>query len=77
MKCSQCNQADTKVIDGSPGVGAYNSSLSGLKFRTQEAKLAKGTFHRIQAGPMSKDSATSLCNEIKKKTPGGCLVVTK
>ncbi len=52
-------------------------SLSGVSFRTQEANLgAKGTFHRIQAGPMSKDSAASVCNAIKAKG-GSCLVVTK
>jgi hypothetical protein len=57
---------------------AKYSNLSGLKYRTQQADLgAKGTFYRIQAGPMSKDSATQVCNEIKKTTPGGCLVVTK
>ena len=57
---------------------AKYSGLSGLKFRTQEANLgAKGTFYRIQAGPMSKDDAARICNDIKKTTPGGCLVVTK
>lgn len=57
---------------------AKYSGLSGLKFRTQEANLgAKGTFYRIQAGPMSKDDATRICKDIKKTTPGGCLVVTK
>jgi hypothetical protein len=56
---------------------AKYSSLSGVDFRTQKASLPKGTFYRIQAGPMSKDSAVSICNEIKKKTPGGCLIVTK
>jgi len=56
-------------------IEAKYSSLSGLKYRTQEANLgAKGTFYRIQAGPMSKDSATSICNSIKAKTPGACLV---
>lgn len=74
--------ASVKSESGAAGewkkLQAKYSNLSGLKFRTQEANLgAKGTFYRIQAGPMSKDSATSICNEIKKTTPGGCLVVTK
>lgn len=74
--------ASVKSESGAAGefkkLQAKYSGLSGLKFRTQEANLgAKGTFYRIQAGPMSKDSATSLCNEIKKSTPGGCLVVAK
>ncbi len=53
------------------------SALSGVDYRTQKADLgAKGTFYRIQAGPMSKDSATSVCNAIKAKG-GSCLIVTK
>jgi hypothetical protein len=52
-------------------------SLSGLSYRTQEANLgAKGTFFRIQAGPMSKDSANQVCASIKSGG-GSCLVVTK
>ncbi|MCB1533104.1 MAG: SPOR domain-containing protein [Alphaproteobacteria bacterium] len=50
--------------------------LTGLNHRVQEANLGeRGTFYRIQAGPMSKDSATSLCDAIKAQKPGGCLVV--
>jgi cell division septation protein DedD len=57
---------------------AAHSSLSGMNYRTVSADLgAKGTFHRIQAGPMSKAEATTLCNAIKAKTPGGCLIVGK
>jgi cell division septation protein DedD len=53
----------------------YSAQLGGLKYRTQEANLgAKGTFYRIQAGPMSKESADSLCGKIKAQTPGACLV---
>lgn len=74
--------ASVKSVAGAAGeykkLQAKYSGLSGLKFRTQEANLgAKGTFYRIQAGPMSKDDATRICNDIKKTTPGGCLVVTK
>ncbi len=53
----------------------YSAQLGGLKYRTQEANLgAKGVFYRIQAGPMSKESADSLCAKIKAQTPGACLV---
>ncbi|PZQ44216.1 MAG: hypothetical protein DI551_10610 [Micavibrio aeruginosavorus] len=53
------------------------SALSGVKYRTQEANLgAKGTFYRIQAGPMSKESASSVCGSIKAKG-GSCLVTAK
>lgn len=43
----------------------------------QEASLDRGTFYRIQAGPISKDSADEICREIKAITPVGCLVVKK
>ncbi len=50
--------------------------LAPSKFRVQEASLARGTFYRIQAGPMSKDSADQICDALKKAgKPGGCLVV--
>ncbi len=50
--------------------------LAGLSHRVQEANLGdRGTFYRIQAGPMSKDSANRLCDQIKAQKPGGCLVV--
>ena len=56
-------------------LNAKYDALEGLKYRTQEANLgAKGTFYRIQAGPMSKDSASDICARIKKQTPGACLV---
>lgn len=51
-------------------------SLSGLEYRVQRADLgAKGVFFRIQAGPMSKDSAKSVCDSVKAQKPGGCIVV--
>lgn len=56
---------------------AKHTSLSGLDYRTQEANLGeKGVFYRIQAGPMSKDSAGDLCAGIKR-AGGSCLVVSK
>lgn len=72
--------ASVKDTAGAPAeykkMQAKYSGLSGVDFRTQRADLAKGTFYRIQAGPMSKDSATSTCNGIKAKG-GSCLVVAK
>jgi hypothetical protein len=54
---------------------AKYSVLSGLPHRIEVADLgAKGLYHRIQAGPVSKERAKSICNIIKQKTPGGCLV---
>lgn len=54
----------------------FSDPLGGLSMRVQEADLgAKGTYYRIQAGPVSKERATTLCAAIKKNKPGGCLVV--
>ncbi len=50
------------------------SSLAGQQFRVQRADLAKGTFYRIQAGPMDKATASTVCNSIKAQKPGGCLI---
>ncbi len=50
--------------------------LARSKFRVQEAALSRGTFYRIQAGPMSKSSANAVCDTLKQANkPGGCLVV--
>lgn len=50
--------------------------LATSKFRVQEAVLSRGTFYRIQAGPMSKSSANAVCDALKQANkPGGCLVV--
>ena len=55
---------------------SFMSDLQGFSHRVQEANLgAKGTYYRIQAGPMSKDQASSVCQSIKSKKPGACLVV--
>ncbi len=52
-------------------------ALRALQYRTQEANLgAKGTFYRIQAGPMSKEDATRICSEVKSGG-GTCIVAAK
>ena len=54
----------------------YSDELQDVKYRVERADLGeRGTFYRIQAGPMSGESATEICNSIKAQTPGGCLVV--
>ncbi len=55
----------------------YGAYISEMKYRVQEASLDRGTFYRIQAGPVSKESAEEICREVKAITPGGCLVVKK
>jgi len=50
----------------------------GGEYRIQRKDLgAKGVFYRIQAGPYSKSNADKICADIKKQTPGGCLVAGK
>lgn len=54
----------------------FPGQLGALGMRIQKADLgAKGTYYRIQAGPVSKDQASSLCSAIKRTKPGGCLIV--
>ena len=49
--------------------------LSGYGHRVESADLGeRGMYYRIQAGPMAKDEASSVCDSIKRITPGGCLV---
>jgi hypothetical protein len=68
------NEADApnawKKLQGS------HASLGALDYRLQRADIPnKGVFYRIQAGPMSKESASNLCAAIKAQKPGGCLIV--
>lgn len=54
----------------------HTGQLSTLTHRVERADLgAKGVFYRIQAGPVSKENASAACDQIKKVTPGGCLIV--
>jgi hypothetical protein len=55
----------------------YGSILSGYKYRVETAQLAKGTYYRIQAGPVSKAQAKKTCDAIKRKSPSGCIVKKK
>ena len=75
--------ASVKTVDGAESewkklTQKYSSQLGGYSHRVEKADLGeKGTFYRIQAGPVSKDKATQTCDAIKKVTPGGCLVKRK
>ena len=70
-----------KSLDGASGEWGklkkeYSAELGASPHRVQAADLGdRGTFYRIQAGPMSKDSASKICDSIKSQKPGGCLVV--
>jgi cell division septation protein DedD len=49
--------------------------LSELTLRVQKVELSKGTFFRVQAGPLAdRQSSVSLCNKLKKRNQD-CLVV--
>lgn len=51
------------------------SFLSGLALHVQKADLgAKGTFYRVQAGPMPLTDAQDVCGKVKA-AKGDCLVV--
>ena len=72
--------ASIKSLTGAEGEWAklqdtFSKELGTVEHRVQAADLGeRGTFYRIQAGPMSKDSAVEICESIKAQKPGGCLV---
>ena len=52
--------------------------LGNLDLKVQEADLgAKGTYYRVQGGPVDQESAKSICKAVEAKKPGGCLVVRR
>lgn len=54
---------------------SQHSVLKSLSLRVQKAELgAKGTFYRVQAGPMSPGDAQGACAKIKA-AKGDCLVI--
>ena len=54
---------------------ANQDLLHGLLLHVQQAKLSKGTFYRVQAGPLAdRASAASLCNSLKSRNQD-CLIV--
>lgn len=51
--------------------------LDSVNFRTQDKVISgKGTYYRIQAGPLSKPDAEQLCNNIKAQD-GACFIVSE
>lgn len=55
----------------------YGSLLNSVNYRTQEINIAdKGIFYRIQGGPLTKEQAEKLCNDLKNNN-GSCFVVQK
>jgi len=72
--------ASVKSRDGAYGEWtklkkSFSNALDGADYRVKQADLGeRGVFYRIQAGPMSKASAGAVCDSIKARKPGGCLV---
>ena len=67
---SRTEESWKKLID-------KHSALSAVSYRTESAEIeGKGTFYRIQAGPLSKDAANTLCDAIKAQS-GSCFVKSK
>ncbi len=53
----------------------HNDLLGPLSLNVQTVTLQKGTFHRIQAGPLAdRAAATGLCGQLKSRNQA-CLVV--
>ena len=51
--------------------------LNSASYRTQAADIpGKGTFYRIQAGPMNKNEAAELCRQVQEQG-GSCFVTSK
>ncbi len=54
----------------------FSSELSGEIMNIQKAEIPKkGVFFRIRAGGMAKNKAVNICEKIKIKKAGACLVV--
>ena len=56
----------------------FPDHLSDLKLHIQKVNLGgKGMYFRVQAGPLEKVQAESVCNVIEQKRKGGCLVIRR
>jgi hypothetical protein len=54
----------------------HGSLISGLSYRVVKAEIPdKGTFYRIQAGPIDSAKASDICGSLNGSSPGSCLVV--
>ena len=53
----------------------FPALLKGYKLRIQDVEIAgRGTYYRVQAGPVSKESAQQACLEINKRFAKICIV---
>jgi len=53
----------------------FPSSLQNLSLHIEKADLGpRGTYYRVQAGPLTETKARAICLKISAKRKGGCLV---
>jgi hypothetical protein len=53
----------------------FPALLKGYKLRVQNVEIAeRGTYYRVQGGPVSKESAKHACIEINKRFAKSCIV---
>lgn len=61
-----------------PKLQTQFASLSDLDLRVQKADLgAKGTYYRIQGGPVTEADARKLCSSINAQKSGSCVVAKR
>ncbi len=66
---TEAEEAWTRLQQANPDL------LDSLNLHLQPAELAKGTFYRVQAGPLAdRSTATQLCNSLKSRNQD-CLIV--
>ncbi len=69
-------QTREAAVKSWPGLQKKHNELNNANYRVQEADLGeRGKFYRVQAGPFKRDRADGICESIKSRNPGGCLVV--
>lgn len=73
---SLSNQKDATAVSARLAQ-AHQDLLDGLTLHVQEAKLSKGTFYRVQTGPLAnRFTAASLCNSLKSRNQD-CLILAR
>lgn len=53
----------------------FPTELGSLSHRVVKVDLAKGTFHRLQAGPVASASAKTICSKLASQNAAGCMIV--
>lgn len=76
IQLSSVQSSDAAKIEWKKLQKEFPAQLGDLSLRVKTADLgAKGTYYRVQAGSLSEGKAKSVCDAIKVKRAGGCLVV--